>query len=299
MPFAPLFLNDDASRNPLLAVGTMRLGRWGAGLDTRGYRAFIDACLEAGLAIFDHADIYGDYSTEAEFGAALAEAGELRDQLRLISKCGIQLVTEGRPGNQRKHYNLTKDYIVASAERSLKALQTDRLELLLLHRPDPLMDPDDIAAAFASLQASGKVQAFGVSNFAPHQVEAILRVWPELVTNQVEASPMHRAPFLDGTFDQALTLGMRPMAWSPLAGGRLFSAEGEAVHAALTEMAPRYEVDPVCLVYAWLLQHPAGIVPVTGTANAGRIRQAAKAQMVRMERQDWYAIWTAAGGEVP
>lgn len=294
-----VFREKDGRPMPDMAVGTMRLGRWGAGLDTAGFRAFIEACLEAGLDLFDHADIYGDYTTEEAFGRALAEAPGLRDRLRLVTKCGIQLVTDNRPGTRLKHYDTSADHLRASVDASLAALRTDRIELLLVHRPDPLMDPHAVADAFAGLREAGKVRAFGVSNFSPAQVAALRAVWPDLATNQVEASPMHRAPFLDGTFDGAPAAGMRPMAWSPLAGGRLLSPEGDPLRARLERLAPKYGVDPIALVYAWLMRHPSGIVPVTGTTDPARIRQAAAALDVRLERQDWFDLWTAAGGEVP
>jgi predicted oxidoreductase len=269
---------------------------------------FLKACLESGLTLFDHADIYGDYSMEAAFGEALAELPELKRQARHVSKCGIQLPGPGRPGLSLKHYDTGTDYIVASAEASLKQLRIERLDLLLIHRPDPLLDPHALAEAFRRLRDSGKVGAFGVSNFNPRQLEAVRGVWAELHTNQVEASPIHRKPFLDGTFDQALLMGFRPMVWSPLGGGKLFSPEGATLMAELERIAPAYGLDPVGLVYAWLLRHPAGLVPVLGTANlvpvlgtakAERIPEAARALEADLSREDWFRIWSAAGGEVP
>jgi hypothetical protein len=171
-----IFREKDGRPMPDMAVGTMRLGRWGADLDTAGFRGFIEACLEAGLDLFDHADIYGDYTTEEAFGRALAEASGLRDRLRLVTKCGIQLVTENRPSTRLKHYDTSAGHLRASVEASLAALRTDRIDLLLVHRPDPLMDPHAIADAFAGLREAGKVRAFGVSNFSPAQVAALRAV---------------------------------------------------------------------------------------------------------------------------
>lgn len=287
------------SPDPCLAVGTMRLGTWGARLDQRGMVDFLVACHEAGLHVFDHADIYGDYSTEAAFGEALAELPELKRQARHISKCGILLPGPGKPGLPFKHYDTSTKHMVASAEASLRHLRIEQLDLLLIHRPDPLLDPHAVAEAFRHLKASGKVAAFGVSNFSPRQVEALRGVWAELHTNQVEASPMHLTPFTDGSFDLGLLMGFRPMAWSPLGGGRLFSPAGENVLAKLQHLAPAYGLSPVDLVYAWLMRHPAGIVPVLGTSNPARIRSAAAALAVELSRADWFRIWTAAGGKVP
>ena len=286
-----------------LVAGVWRLGEWG--MDTRGLLGFIHGCLDLGITTFDNADIYGGYTCEGLFGAALAAEPGLRDRLELVTKCGIQLVTDNRPGNRVHHYDTSRDYIVAAAENSLRELQTDRLDLLLIHRPDPLLDADEVAEAFGALWASGKVRHFGVSNFLPWQFDLLqARLDFPLVTNQIELSVLYLDPLHDGTLDQAQRLRVPPMAWSPLAGGRLFDAHDERarrVRAALEGVGRELggaAVDQVAL--AWLLRHPARLLPVLGSGRVERIHAAAMAEGLRLDRQQWFAVWEAsAGREVP
>lgn len=260
-------------------------------------QAFIEGCLEAGADIFDHADIYGDYSTEAEFGVVLKGNSSLRDSMLLISKCGIMMPANTRPHIKLKSYDTSREHIVQSVEQSLENLATDRLDLLLIHRPDMLMDPTEIAEAFEVLRNSGKVIAFGVSNFTASQIRALHSCWPDLLVNQIELSPTHRDPFLDGTLDQCLEWGMRPMAWSPMAGGQLF--QRPEIMKVLEELARKYGVAADTLIYAWLMRHPSNPMPVTGSSKIERIKSALEAAELEISREDWYAIWTAAGGQVP
>ena len=286
-----------------LVAGVWRLGEWG--MDTRGLLGFIHGCLDLGITTFDNADIYGGYTCEGLFGAALAAEPGLRDRLELVTKCGIQLVTDNRPGNRVHHYDTSRDTIVAAAENSLRELQTDRLDLLLIHRPDPLLDADEVAEAFGALRAAGKVRAFGVSNFLPWQFDLLQsRLDFPLVTNQIELSVLALDPLHDGTLDQAQRLRVPPMAWSPLAGGRLFDAHDEQagrVRAALERVGQALggaAADQVAL--AWLLRHPARVLPVLGSGRVERIHAAAMAEGLVLDRQQWFAIWEAsAGREVP
>lgn len=294
---APIQLHPNGPTFSRLVAGVMTWGVWGHDLDTADMQALIEHCLELGITTFDHADIYGHYTTEEAFGKAWGGLSIPRSDVQLISKCGIRLVCKERPENRVKAYDLSKEYIIQSAERSLRNLQTDHLDLLLVHRPSPLMQADEVAAAFAELKASGKVLNFGVSNFTPAQLE-YLRAATPLVTNQVQASLLHTEPLYDGTFEQALLHRMRPMAWSPLGG--LFSRHDEAaqrVADALDDIGEKYgSPGSDVMLLAWLLHHPAGILPVLGTARQSRLSAAIQATQIKMDDQDWFMLLEAARG---
>ena len=281
---------------PALAVGCMRWGSWGAQMDVKAMRTLVEGCLQLGLTLFDHADIYGHYSTEADFGSVLREAPALREQMQLISKCGIRMVSDNRPQHQIKSYDCGREHILQSVDQSLRDLHTDRLDVLLLHRPDILLNPQEVAETFYALRQAGKVLHFGVSNFTVSQVRALRSVFPDLLFNQVEISPLHRNAFEDGTLDTCLEFGLRPMAWSPLAGGKL--GQSAELQQVLGQLSGVYGVSAETLVYAWLLRHPAGIIPVTGTTRLERLAEVAAARQVTLTREDWYLIWTACAGEV-
>lgn len=283
-----------------IVAGTMTWGEWGKDLSSGEMAKLIEHCLSIGITSFDHADIYGHYSTEATFGTALSELGtSVRAQMQLVSKCGIRLKSHRRPENAIKSYDTTKAYIIASAERSLKNLQTDHLDLFLIHRPDPLMDPNEVAAAFDQLHTDGKVKKFGVSNFTPHQFQ-LLADCTKLVTNQVECNPLHADPLFDGTFDMLQTVGIRPMVWSPLGGSKYFNGEGTAVlrlRDTVKTLAKKYgDVGEDVVLLAWLLKHPAGPLPVVGTTNPLRLNNTRLAVELEMSRQDWFAILEAGQG---
>ncbi|MEL7422505.1 MAG: aldo/keto reductase [Bacteroidota bacterium] len=294
---APIQLHPNGPTLSRLTAGVMTWGVWGHNLPIKDMQGLIEHCLSEGITTFDHADIYGHYTTEATFGSAWAGMSIDRSSVQLISKCGIRLVCEQRPENQIKAYDTSKEYIIQSAEQSLKNLQTDYLDLLLVHRPSPLMRAEEVAAAFAELKASGKVLHFGVSNFTPSQVD-YLRAHTPLVTNQVQASLLHDEPFFDGTFDQALQYQMCPMAWSPLGG--LFSRDDDAarrVADALDDVGEKYgSPGSDVLLLAWLLHHPAGIIPVLGTARQSRLSAAVKAVDIQFDDQDWFTLLEAARG---
>jgi predicted oxidoreductase len=286
-----------------LALGLWRLVDWG--LTRQQLLARIQAVLDLGITTFDHADIYGDYQCEALFGAALAQAPGLRAQMQLVTKCGIKLLSSRRPAHTLKHYDTTRAHIVASVERSLTNLHTDTIDLLLIHRPDPLMDADEVAEAFTALREAGKVQHFGVSNFTPAQYALLAsRLDFPLVTNQVEFSLMHLDPLHDGTFDLCQRRRIAPMAWSPLAGGRLFreeSAQAARVRRAMGTVGDALSgatLDQVAL--AWILTHPAGVIPVLGSGKLERLQSAAAAAHLQLSREAWFALWSASTGhEVP
>lgn len=256
-------------------------------------------CIASGLTTFDHADIYGSYSTEADFGKAFAESGIKRADIQLISKCGIQL-TRGRD-NRLNHYQYDKEYIIWSAEQSLKKLNTEYLDLLLLHRPSPLMHPDEIAGAVDHLMVSGKINWFGVSNFTPSQIAMLNKKAIPVSGNQVEFSLTHDAPMYDGTFDDCIANKRMAMAWSPL--GSLFQEKNKQTKRIRKTMDPlmeKYGADESQLLLAWILKHPANVFPVIGTTNKERITLAAKAMDLNMELQDWFALLVASQGhDVP
>jgi predicted oxidoreductase len=297
MPHAPTLVT--AAGGPTfsrIVAGAWRMDDWG--LDVAGRRRWIEGCLELGVTTFDHADIYGGYRVEALFGEALAAAPGLRDRLQIVTKCGIRMVSPARPAHRLGHYDTSAAHIEASVHRSLANLRTDRLDVLLIHRPDALMDADEVAACFERLRAAGKVLHFGVSNFTPSQFALLHRRCP-LVTNQVECSPLHVAPFYDGTFDQAQDLGIAPMIWSALAGGRLFAgedADARRVRAVLERLAAERGIAVTTLVYAWLLRHPARLVPLTGSRRLDAVREAVAALDIELDAQAWYEIWVAGNG---
>lgn len=288
---------------PDVVAGLWRLHEWN--LDVPARVRWIEQALELGIDTFDHADLYGGYTVEALFGEALAAAPGLRARLKVVTKCGIRLGSPARPEHAVKCYDSSREHIVASVDRSLVALRTDRIDLLLIHRPDWLAHPDDIAAAFDMLARAGKVLAFGVSNHTPRQLEMLHRRLPRtpLVAHQLECSVLQMQALADGTLEQCVDLGARPMAWSPLGGGRLFAGDDEQarrVRAVLEDVGRQHGVAPATVAYAWLLRHPARIVPVTGTRRIEGLREAAAARSLVLPREQWYQLWQASmGHEVP
>lgn len=303
MPLSQLsIVNTDASLSRL-AVGLWRLAEWD--MSRAELLAWLNACLELGVTTFDHADIYGDYTCEAIFGAALAEQPALRDTMQLVTKCGIKLISPNRPEHTIKHYDTSKEHIIGSVDRSLANLKTAWIDLLLLHRPDPLMKADEVAEAFIALKQSGKVLHFGVSNFSPSQFELLAsRLDFPLVTNQIELSVTNMTALHDGTLDLCQRRRIPAMAWSPLGGGHLFGGDdGQAVRLRHTlkrigESLGGAAIDQVAL--AWLFRHPAPIIPVLGTSKIERVKSAVEAAGLELSREQWFSIWSASmGTEVP
>jgi predicted oxidoreductase len=296
-------VNPNIELQPLLSetvAGVWRLNEWA--LDTSGIVRWIEQALDLGVSSFDHADIYGGYTVEAAFGAALAAAPPLRHRLQIVTKCGIRLVHPNRPEHAVKSYDTSRAHVLASVDASLQALHTDRIDLLLIHRPDLLMDPDELADTFRGLLAAGKVLHFGVSNHTPGQL-ALLRKRVPLVTNQIEFSALQMRALADGTLEQSLDLGLRPMVWSPLGGGRLFDGSDEQarrVWAVLGDIALRHGVSVPTVAYAWIRRHPSQPIPVTGTGRIDGLREAVASQLLELGAQDWYRVWQASiGHEVP
>lgn len=257
----------------------------------------IEVSLESGIHSFDHADIYGEYGNEEKFGKALALKPGLKDKITIVTKCGIRLVSPERPDVRLKHYDTREDYVILSAENSLKKLGVEKIDLLLIHRPDPLMDPDSTARAFWKLRKEGKVLHFGVSNFTPSEFSLLQsRLDFPLVTNQVEFHPLESAALTNGIFHHAQENRYRPMIWSPTAGGRIFlpkSEQEKKVNDILMDLSKKKETSPDAVLFAWYLTHPAGLIPVLGTNTPDRIRSAAKAFEIRLDRQEWFAILEA------
>jgi predicted oxidoreductase len=261
--------------------------------------------LDQGITTFDHADIYGNYQCEKLFGDAFKRSGIPRNKVQLITKCGIKLLSERRPSHGIKSYDTSKSHIIWSVEQSLANLNTDFIDLLLIHRPDPLMDPREMGEAFSLLHTQGKVKSFGVSNFTASQVSMLnSSLNQKLSCNQIELSLLKSEAMFDGQLDQCLELNLVPMAWSPLAGGGLFKKEDErtrSIRECLSSLAKKYEVEsPETIAYSWLLRHPAGICPVIGTGKESRIKAAVDSLKVKLEREDWYLLLKAAvGHDVP
>ncbi|WOZ75521.1 aldo/keto reductase [Kosakonia sacchari] len=263
--------------------------------------SFIESHLDLGVTTVDHADIYGGYLCEGAFGEALKLAPHLRARMEIVSKCGI--ATTAKPEHALGHYITERDHIIRSAEQSLVNLATDHLDLLLIHRPDPLMDADEVAEAFLHLHQSGKVRHFGVSNFTPAQFSLLQSRLPfTLATNQVEISPVHQPLLLDGTLDQLQQLRIRPMAWSCLGGGRLFNdAAFQPLRDELARVAQELNAETIeQVVYAWVMRLPSAPLPIIGSGKIERVRSALGALNLQMTRQQWFRIRKAAlGYDVP
>jgi predicted oxidoreductase len=281
--------------SPVVA-GCWRMAGWG--LDVQARVRWIEQCLDLGVSSFDHADIYGGYSVEELFGEALRAEPSLRRRVQVVTKCGIRLVSPARPFHRVKSYDTSRAHVMASVDASLEALGVERIDLLLIHRPDALMDPDELADTFRALLAAGKVEHFGVSNHAPSQLAMLRRRHP-VATNQIEFSALQMRALADGTLDQCVDLGIRPMAWSPLGGGRLLTGSDEQalrVRGALEAVARRHGISPVTAAYAWILRHPARPLPIAGTQRIEALREAIAALDVRLTAEDWYEVWQASIG---
>jgi len=280
-------------------MGYWRLMDWN--MSPRQLVSFIEEHLDLGVTTVDHADIYGGYQCEAAFGEALKLAPQLRSRMEIVSKCGI--ATTARKEHAIGHYITDRSHIVASAEQSLTHLATDHLDLLLIHRPDPLMDADEVAEAFLQLHQSGKVSHFGVSNFTPAQFTLLQSRLPfTLATNQVELSPVHQPLLLDGTLDQLQQLRIRPMAWSCLGGGRLFNdAQYQPLRDELALVGQELNAQSIeQVVYAWVMRLPSQPLPIIGSGKIERVRSALGAEGLNMTRQQWFRIRKAAlGYDVP
>ncbi|MEM8629961.1 MAG: aldo/keto reductase [Pseudomonadota bacterium] len=279
-----------------LVYGMWRLGD---DIDTSPahVEAKVEACLAQGITTMDQADIYGGYAAEEIFGAALKAAPGLRDKIEIITKCDI-VAPVGRHADARvKYYDTTRAHITASVDASLALMGIDVIDVLLIHRPDPLMDHRETGAALDALVAAGKVRAIGVSNFRPWDWTLLQSAMETpLATNQIEISVLHNEPFTNGDIAFHQEHGQPPMAWSPLAGGALFASGNGDVNKVLDRIAEEQGVDASAIAVAWLLAHPSQIIPVLGTNNLDRIARIANATKATIDRQTWFEIYTAALG---
>ncbi len=290
---------------PALDLSRIVYGMWRLGDDPdtspAHVQAKIEACLAQGITSFDQADIYGDYGAEEILGNCLKQAPHLRDQMEVITKCGIVAPVGRHAGARVKYYDTSAEHIRDSVEQSIRLMGIEQIDLLLIHRPDPFMDHKITGATLDSLVESGKVRAVGVSNFKPHDWTLLQSAMETpLCTNQIEASVLAHEVFTNGDIAFLQERGIHPMAWSPLAGGDLFGPRGAAVRTALEKSAHAHGVDPAALAIAFLIDHPAGLLPVIGTNKIERIKTLSDALKIRLDRQTWFEIYTAAlGHDIP
>ncbi|MGL0941928.1 aldo/keto reductase [Vibrio vulnificus] len=282
-----------------LVQGYWRLAEWNMTPQQR--LTFLKQHIEMGITTVDHADIYGQYECERLFGEALALDKSLRSDIQIVTKCDINLCGAKHPDRKVNHYDTSAAHIYQSVNNSLERLGVDELDVLLIHRPDALMDADEVAEAFSELHKVGKVKHFGVSNFSPRQFELLQsRLSKPLVTNQVEINPLQFDVVHDGTLDQLQMLRVRPMAWSCLVGGALFSGQGEQESRVRQELeAIREEVGAQSIdevVYAWVRKLPSLPIPIIGSGKIERVQSAVNALKIELSREQWYRVWVASKG---
>lgn len=281
---------------PKSVVGVMQWGQWGANFSTSEMISFIQKAVEHQLTCFDHADIYGGHTIEEAFGNAFSKSGISRDQVQLITKAGIKYPTEKFPYSI-KHYDYGYEYLIQVVDRALKNLQTDYIDVFLLHRPSPLMQAEEVVKAMEQLMVQGKILQFGVSNFTLTQL-ALMQKYIPIHYNQLEISLTHDNALTDGTLDYLQTFDIQPMAWSPL--GTYFKGDNEQnqrIKKVLIELTNKYEVSEDVLLLAWLHQHPSRIITVLGTTKWERILNQSKASNLTLELEEWFALWVASRGE--
>ena len=290
-------MNPTALSN--IIAGTMTWGVWGKNFETNQMIDLIHCCFENGITSFDHADIYGGHTTEADFGNAFSKSKIHREKVQFISKCGIKYVSENRDYSI-KHYDYSKKHIVWSVENSLQNLQTDYLDVLLLHRPSPLMMADEIAETVEKLKQEGKIKSFGVSNFTSKQTE-LIRQKTAVDFNQIQFSATHCEAMTDGSLDYMQLHRIKPMSWNPL--GNFFREQNEQTQrltVLLKQLETKYNLEADVLLLAWIMQHPSGVIPVIGTTSQERIKKSVKAITTTLELEDWFGIWTKSmGNKVP
>jgi len=291
--------------SPTLEVSNIVHGHWRLldwNLTNQDLLKLTKQSIDLGITTFDHADIYGNYSCEKVFGDALNLDKGLRNDIQIITKCGIKLVSDKFPSRKLKSYDYSFNHIVSSVENSLKNFRTDYIDVLLLHRPSPFFNPEEVAKAFSHLKKQGKVQNFGVSNFNPQQFEMLnSHVEEELVTNQVEISPYCLEHFDNGNIDYFLTKKIKPMAWSPLGGGNILSptnSKGQRLLNTLKEVANELSINDIdSLIYSWLLNHPSSIIPIVGSGKIHRLKNSVDALTLKIPSDLWQKIYVASLGE--
>ena len=298
-------MTDRIQLTDSLSLSRLVYGMWRLGDDENTspahVQAKVEACLAQGITTMDQADIYGGYTAEALLGAAFKAAPGLRDKVEIVTKCDIVAPVGRHAAAPVKYYDTTRQHIETSVETSLREMAVEHIDLLLIHRPDPLMDHHDTGAALDGLVASGKVGAVGVSNFRPWDVTLLQSAMStRLATNQIEMSLLAPAAFTNGDLAFLQERGIPPMAWSPLGGGALFDGSRPGLTQALDAIAKDRGVDLTAVAIAWLLAHPARILPVLGTNRLDRIATISDAAKVKLTRIEWFTLYTeATGQEVP
>lgn len=275
-----------------LIAGTMLWGSWGKEMTKAKRIELIETAYDVGISSYDHADIYGNYTTESDFGNAFSESGLSRDNVQFISKCGIAMVCENKP-YKTKHYNYSSNYIIDSVHNSLRNLKTEYLDLLLLHRPSPLLNPEEVAKAINFLLDSGKILSFGVSNFTRTQIDLLANYIP-IHVNQIEISLTHNEPMFDGQLDYCQRKHILPMSWSPL--GILKKPQSQwpsKLQDAIFKLTKKYDCGFASIALAWLLKHPAKIHPILGTTNPNRLIEAQQALQIQLNEEDWFFLLEA------
>ncbi|PMH44508.1 oxidoreductase [Vibrio sp. 10N.286.49.B3] len=281
-----------------LVQGYWRIAEWN--LTPQQRLDFLKQHIDLGITTVDHADIYGNYECERLFGEALALEPCLREQIEIVTKCDIQLCGDKTPQRKINHYDTSAEHIYQSVDNSLQRLGVNEIDVLLIHRPDALMNADEVAEAFAELYKVGKVKHFGVSNFTPRQFDLLQsRVSKPLVTNQVEINPINFNVTDDGTLDQLQMSRTRPMAWSCLAGGAIFSDSEQAIQIRHTLEEIRAEIGAQSIdqvIYAWIRTLPSKPLPIIGSGNIERVKTAVDALQFTLTREQWYRVWVASKG---
>ncbi len=283
-----------------IVAGLWRLADWQ--WSPQQTNRYINQCVEIGVSSFDNADIYGDYQCETLFGNGLKLSPSMRQNIQLVTKCGICLPSARRAEVKVHKYNNSFEYIISSAELSLKQLNTDYLDCLLIHRPNPLMDAQEVARAFSHLKQQGKILHAGVSNFLPHQFELLQSACDfPLAVNQIEVSVLQTQSLFDGSLDQCQKLDLIPMAWSPMGGGELFGAHPSPqvvrVLEVMNTVANDLQTSLDQVAVAWLLKHPAGIKPVIGSGKIERIANAMNAAQCELSDDHWFQILVTSQGQ--
>ena len=276
--------------------GTMTWGDWGKKLSLSEMQVLIEKSFNYGVSTFDHADIYGGYTTEADFGNAFKTCSINRENVQFITKCGIQMPCEARPLNV-KYYDYSSSHIRLSVENSLRNLKTEYIDLLLLHRPSPLMEASEICDVFYKLREEGKVNQFGVSNFTTSQIK-LLQKEISLNWNQIECSLSHETPLFNGVLDYLKTQNIGVMSWSPL--GLYFKSDlpkKRRIKKVIISLCEKYDCSEAQILLAWLLKHPSKIYPVIGTTSSDRIKKAIEATKINLDLTDWFLLLEASMGK--
>ncbi|WP_323703103.1 aldo/keto reductase [Mammaliicoccus sp. Dog046] len=284
-----------------IVQGFWRLNEWG--FSNQQLNDFLHELVDRGITTMDHADIYGQYTCESLFGDALALTPNLREKIEIVTKCGIILPNDSHPHFTGHRYDQSYEHIIQSVDQSLLNLKTDYIDTLLIHRPSPLMDPEEVTRAVMDLVNEGKIRAFGVSNFKCNQYEllneSLKKEKSHISVNQVEVSPLQLENIEDCTLNRMLQHDVKVMAWSPLAGGKIFDKEDEKAQQVLSVIQPlatKYQVSVGTVIYSWLLRLPSKVMPIVGSSKLDRVDEAIAATKLQLTDQEWFDIYVASRG---